>query len=580
MKKTALAYFLRFYQNAWKEIILWTGILVLQSALALPVAWLVKYTFDSAILENQATFIILAGLGVAGLQIFGNVLLLCARSGMVKLNKTATASMREDILRSLYRLSRAFYAETDWSKLQTNVMLEMERVDRLGELVLSQLFPAAITILGLIIYLIYLNPVLFLILALVSPLLWILNRFTTKNMNQVLEHLREATRIYNQGLQSIIQLIDLTRIQTAEEMELQKQQAGIKNLAKASVSWAWTRNSHSLAQETLIMLAMVVILVGGGWLVTNGQMTLGGLVAFYAGVALIRGPLQTLSGNIPQAVEGLQAVQIMHDLRFNPNVEPYTGARAVIVDQGITFESVSFQYKDKIILKDLSLRLEPGVLTSVVGPNGSGKSTLTYLLLGFYRPQGGRLLAGDVPYDEIAMRSLRQQIAVIPQDPMIFSGTIWENITYGDPNPAPEAVQEALSQASALDFIQELPAGLNTCVGEKGMRLSGGQRQKLAIARALLRKPRVLFLDEPTNHLDQESTEKIIRLLQASPAPLTTLLITHDPVLAREADRIFTLDEGQLQIAELDEAWPASQLMEEELQPDLEPVPKPSFSTN
>jgi ABC-type multidrug transport system fused ATPase/permease subunit len=182
-----------------------------------------------------------------------------------------------------------------------------------------------------------------------------------------------------------------------------------------------------------------------------------------------------------------------------------------------------------------------------MGPNGSGKSTIVHLIMGFYRPREGRILADDDPYDELDIISLRKQIGIVLQDPVTFSGTIRENITYGNPDAAETEVEEACELAVALDFIKDLPQGFETPVGEGGVLLSGGQRQRIVIARALLRKPKLLILDEPTNHLDKPTMERLLdnlKKLKESPA---IFLVTQDINIAREAQVVYYLDEkGQI----------------------------------
>jgi ABC-type bacteriocin/lantibiotic exporter with double-glycine peptidase domain len=205
-------------------------------------------------------------------------------------------------------------------------------------------------------------------------------------------------------------------------------------------------------------------------------------------------------------------------------------------------------------LHGVNLTLAPHTLTAIVGPNGAGKTSLVNLLLGLYRPQQGSLLVDEHPYDELDMRFLRRQIGVLPQDPLLFDGTVLENITYGMSEISSEEVVAASEMASAHEFIQQLPKGYETLLGERGVGLSGGQRQRIALARVLLRRPKLLILDEPTNHLDEAAARQLIENLiprlrsaqvHAENAP-TTLIITHDMRLAREADQIYLLPEGRL----------------------------------
>jgi ABC-type multidrug transport system fused ATPase/permease subunit len=178
-----------------------------------------------------------------------------------------------------------------------------------------------------------------------------------------------------------------------------------------------------------------------------------------------------------------------------------------------------------------------------MGPNGTGKSTIVHLIMGFYRPQEGRILADDHPYDNLDIISLRKHIGVVLQDPVTFSGTIRDNITYGNPDASETDVEKACELAVALDFIKGLPQGFYTPVGEGGVLLSGGQRQRIVIARALLRKPKLLILDEPTNHLDEPTITRLLdnlKKLEESPA---ILIVTQDINISHEAHVIYFLDE-------------------------------------
>jgi len=249
---------------------------------------------------------------------------------------------------------------------------------------------------------------------------------------------------------------------------------------------------------------------------------------------------------IPNLIAGNESLNALHDLlRTNANL-PYTGQQLIQFSGRVQYDSVCFGYLEQPVLKGIDLVIEPSQIVAIRGPNGAGKSTLAHLLLGFYRPQQGRLLADGLPYEQLDIASLRRGIGVVMQDPIIFPGTIRENILYGHADATEAALEQAAKLATAHDFIQQLPKGYETFVGEEGVMLSGGQRQRIAIARALLRQPKLLLLDEPTNHLDTRVIHQLLQNLQSlQPAP-TILIISHDAEVINIAQYIYTMRDGQI----------------------------------
>jgi ATP-binding cassette subfamily B protein len=206
---------------------------------------------------------------------------------------------------------------------------------------------------------------------------------------------------------------------------------------------------------------------------------------------------------------------------------------------------LAFSYDGRApVLRDATLEVRPGECVAIVGANGAGKSTIANLILGFYRPDGGRLQAGGVDYDRLDIAALRRRFAIVDQDPILFAGTIAENIAYGDPWAGAERVQAAARAATADGFIAALPGGYDTRVGDEGGLLAGGERQRIAIARALLREPDLLILDEPTTSLDQESVEALLAALRSVANERAILVISHDPTVVEAADRVYRLADG------------------------------------
>jgi len=275
-------------------------------------------------------------------------------------------------------------------------------------------------------------------------------------------------------------------------------------------------------------------------------MTLGELLSFYTAVALLRTHLNTISSCVPQIIEGNESVTTLFSLLETKDSRPYSGARQIAFSGKITLELVHFQYKDHPVLHDINLTIHPGTTVAIVGPNGSGKTTIANLILGFYRPQTGRLCADDHPFDELDIMHLRRHIGVVTQNPIIFPGTILENITYGCPDVSSQQMVRASELATAHEFIQELPQGYDTFVGEGGVLLSGGQRQRIVIARALLGQPKLLILDEPTNHLDEAAVRQLMNSLKRLDSVPTTIIISHDMDIGREAQHVYVLQKGRI----------------------------------
>jgi ATP-binding cassette subfamily B protein len=291
--------------------------------------------------------------------------------------------------------------------------------------------------------------------------------------------------------------------------------------------------------------AGVVVLIVGGAAVAQRTMTLGDLLSFYAVLALLLRQVNIVVANVPLVMYGDEALRRLDEILEAKEPEPYRGRRALPFRGSLALEEVSFRYADDPVLDGVTLRIEPGERVALVGPNGAGKSTVLRLMLGLYRPHAGRLTADGVPYDDLNLANLRRQIAVVLQDPVIFPATIRENISYGRPGATDEDIRRAAELATA-DFVDLLPGGLDTDVGDEGGLLSGGQGQKIAIARALLGHPRLLVLDEPTTYLDGVSSAHLMRNLRALPGDPALLFITHDPDVSRHADTLYELRHGRI----------------------------------
>jgi ABC-type multidrug transport system fused ATPase/permease subunit len=295
-------------------------------------------------------------------------------------------------------------------------------------------------------------------------------------------------------------------------------------------------------------LAHLIVLAGGAYLIIQGQWSLGSLLAFQSYVGFVYGPAQYLAQANFQwqnAVASLERVSALFDVV--PEEHDGVGIQTEKLRGAVEFRDVSFSYSSlDPVLKNVSFSAKAGEHVAVVGPSGVGKTTLVSLLLQFYRPQTGEIFIDGRPAPEYELKSLRRRIGYVPQSPTLLSGTIAENLRYGDPEAGSEQIEKAARAAGIHDFITSLPDGYQALVGERGVNFSEGQKQRLAIARALVKNPDIVIMDEPTSALDSRTEASIFTSLPAILRGKTLFIIAHRLSTIRQADRILCFDDKGL----------------------------------
>lgn len=528
------------------RLLFYGAVAAAQSLLLLPVLLLIRYAIDTVIPQRQIGLLILTGAGIFALRAASGAVALWLRAAHVRVLKQAVFRLREDLLRRLFLLSRAAYTQMDRDTTHARIVLDTERLDETSHGVVARLVPAVFSATALVVVLAFLNVRLLALMLALAPLLLLAARATGRLVKRRVFVFQRAFETFSNGVLFVLQHLDLTLVQSFEAGEAERRAADLRRLRDSSQRMAWVYALHGQLQSTVVTLCGVVILVAGGAAVAAQQMTIGEFLSFWVAAGLLNQHVMTIVGGIPDVIAGNESMVTLHRFATRCETRPYAGREVIEFAGHIDVEGVDFGYQETPVLRDVSLHVEPGATVAIVGPNGAGKSTILHLLLGFYRPLRGELRADGVPYDRLDLVELRRRIGVVMQHPTFFAGTVRENISYGYPEATMDEIVRASRLALADDFIRELPRGYDTPIGEEGVLLSGGEVQRIAIARALLRRPELLILDEPTNHLERTTIHRLLENLATLDSRPGVLLISHDRDVLDHADQVYRLEDGML----------------------------------
>lgn len=544
--RAAMRMFFGYYRSRIGRLLLFTAGASLQSLLLLPVLVLIQFAFDRAIPERDVASLVKAGFAIVGVRLVGTALSLALRSQVLHTIKGAVTELRRDLVSRLYQLSHGYFANADLAVLHTRIVQDSERVDHFSNTLFSGVVPALAASVVLFVVLLVLSWPLVLVGAVVLPLIWLSSRASGWFVRRDVFTFQRAFEGFSRGVNFAVRQLDLTRVKAFEREELERQGKHIGDLYASGHRMAMSYAVHSQVQRTLTGIAAILILVVGGAQVARGTMTLGAFLTFYVAAGMFYGYVDTLTMSIPELLAGNASLVTLHRFLQDGEAEPYSGTRPAAFDGAVAMRGVTFGYHESPVLRGVDLEIPRGGQVAIVGPNGAGKSTLVHLLLGFYRPNEGQVLAGGVPIEHLDLKSLRRAIGVVPQRPQFFAGTVRENITYGSPDATDAEIADAVRLSLAGEVIARLPDGYDTMIGDHGVKLSGGEAQRLAVARALLGRPRLLVLDEPTNHLDVSAVGRLMEGLARHEDRPTLIVISHDRSVIEFAEMVYRLENGTL----------------------------------
>ncbi|MDR7898625.1 ABC transporter ATP-binding protein [Thermosynechococcus sp. JY1334] len=457
--------------------------------------------------------------------------------------------IRVRLYRHLHRLGVDYFEKAATGDLTYRLT---EDVDRIGVMVNSsfhRLIPSTLTTVAVIGYMFYLNWQLTLGTMIIAPLMtfliaWFGNRLLRQSR---LSQARIADLASH--LTEIFSGIRLIKAFAAEDYAVEQfeQQADMNRRARYRAERI--KSMQYPVVGFLEALSIMLLFILGAWQINAGHLTGPQFLSFVAAVALLMEPINMISADYNELKMAQASVERSFGLlALEPTIKEMSHAQPLPPISGkVQYLDVCFGYDpERPVLKDFNLLAEPGEVIALVGHSGAGKSTIVNLLPRFYDPQAGKVLIDGIDIKTVTLKSLRRQIGIVPQETILFSGTIAHNIAFGYAEPDWERLIEAAKIANAHDFITQCPDGYQTWVGERGINLSGGQRQRLAIARAVYADPRILILDEATSALDSESEALVQSALEKAMKGRTVFIIAHRLATVRRADRILVLEQGQI----------------------------------
>lgn len=471
-------------------------------------------------------------------------------SFMSRSSRHIEAGLRGTMIRKLQHLSMSYHSELRSGKMQAKVLRDVEAIETLSKQVMYAFVPAILNVIAAI--------------AIAAATSWIIAAFFVVLLPFAVSlvyffrnHIRQRNRDFRRQIEEMsgtvaetVEMLPITRAHGLDEVEIEKVDHTLLDLKGKGYRLDITEAVFGSSGWVTFTLFQMICLAFSCLMAFRGEILIGDVVMYQGLFGTIMMSVNQIINVYPQFAKGFESIHSVSEVLTSTDTEEYQGRKALDPVRGeFKFEHVRFHYHDtdKHVLNDFSLHVRPGETIAFVGESGAGKSTVLNMAIGFYRPTGGRILLDGVPFDELDMRKYRQQIAVVPQNTVLFSGTIRHNITYGLTDVTEEDIERVVRMANMQDVIAQMPDGLDTMIGEHGGKLSGGQRQRIAIARAMIRNPQVILLDEATSALDNISEFIVQKAMRELIRGRTTFIVAHRLSTIRDADRIVVMKNGRVE---------------------------------
>ncbi|MCP3929139.1 MAG: ATP-binding cassette domain-containing protein [Bacteroidetes bacterium] len=501
---------------------------------------------DFEISLGQVGWTLLIVLIIQGVIAYSRVLL------FANVSERGIADVRRAVYNKLVTLPIVFFEKNRVGELISRLTADVEKLHSAFSITLAEFIRQIIILISGIVFLALTTPKLALIMLATFPGIvvgaMIFGRYIRK-----LSKVRQKTMAdSNIILSETMQTIQTVKAFTNEWFEAVRYGKSVYEVVRVALRYARGRAIFSVFIITLLFGALFFIIWQGASMVAKGEITAGQLIAFVSYTAIIGGAIASLGGFYTEILGAMGATERVREI-LNEEGEQVVKEREVKnskeIDGQIKYKNVYFRYpsrSDVEVLKDLSFSVRAGQKVALVGSSGAGKSTIIQLLLQFYKINEGDILVDGKSIYDYDLSEYRDNIAIVPQEVILFGGSIRENVLYGKPDATEAEVIEAASKANAWEFIQSFPEGLDTVVGERGVKLSGGQRQRIAIARAILKDPAILLLDEATSSLDAESEKIVQEALETLLEGRTSIIIAHRLATVRNVDCIYVLEGGRI----------------------------------
>lgn len=546
--KTNLKNLYPYFKRRWRRGFVGLLLILLASVCGFPPPLIMRYLVDDAIMGRQTGILVAAILLLAAFLAAEKLVRTLQEFYFAKFEQRITLDIQQELIDRVLRFPKKFFDDHQIGYLMSRLSEDVDGVRWFFSNTIVYILSNAIRFIGGMCFLFYLEWRLSLMVLILLPgLVWCIRRVSGSLFNLSHKSMEQKAALSG-SLQESLSEATLIKAYGSEQRTSKRLLMYWKDLFQTSLEQAAVSSLANLVVDSTPGLARLLALATGAFWVISDKWTLGSLLAFQAYLAYVFGPAQILaSANLQfqKAIAALGRVSVLFDIV--PEEYMGTGKKVDRLNGDVEFKNVSFSYNgSKPVLQDFSFKVRAGERIAVVGPSGVGKTTLLSLILRFYRPTAGEIFYDGQPASEYQLSSLRQRIGYVSQQPRLFADTIFSNLCYGNPAAIEEDVVQAARAAGIHGFIKNLPDGYQTKLGENGVNLSEGQKQRLSIARALVRRPDILVLDEPTSALDFETEKALLGSLPDLVQDKTLFIVAHRPSTICSCDRILLLDENHL----------------------------------